>query len=69
MNPEREERKNRCYIGKINVDAQEGDIWHLFDEFGVKAINMRRGWAIIEFHDDNGATEAIKKLHDYTFMD
>ena len=65
------------YVGNLNYKSTEDQVRQLFSEFGVitsikliKDFNgQSRGFAFVEFEDNNAGQEAIGKLNGYMFMD
>jgi len=53
----------KIFITKLAPSVSERDIEKVFKEFGdIKKINLKRGYAFVEYSNKEDAKEAIKKL-------
>ena len=53
----------KIFITKLSPSVTERDIEKAFKEFGdIKKINLKRGYAFVEYSNKEDAKEAIKKL-------
>ena len=54
----------KIFITKLSPQVSERDIEKEFREYGqIKKINLKRGFAFVEYYNKEDAKEAIKKLH------
>ena len=55
---------SKIFITKLSPQVSERDIEKEFKEYGqIKKINLKRGFAFVEYYNKEDAKEAIKKLH------
>ena len=55
---------SKIFITKLSPQVSERDIVKEFKEYGqIKKINLKRGFAFVEYYNKEDAKEAIKKLH------
>ena len=55
---------SKIFITKLSPQVSERDIEKEFREYGqIKKINLKRGFAFVEYYNKEDAKEAIKKLH------
>ena len=54
----------KIFITKLSPQVTERDIEKEFSDFGeIKKINLKRGFAFVEYYNKDDAKEAIRKLH------
>lgn len=54
----------KIFITKLSPQVTEKDIDKEFSEFGeIKKVNLKRGFAFVEYYNKEDAKEAIRKLH------
>ena len=54
----------KIFITKLSPQVTERDIEKEFSDFGdIKKINLKRGFAFVEYYSKDDAKEAIRKLH------
>ena len=54
----------KIFITKLSPQVYERDIEKQFEEFGkIKNINLKRGYAFVEYYNKDDAREAIKRLN------
>lgn len=54
----------KIFITKLSPQVTERDIEKEFSDFGdIKKINLKRGFAFVEYYNKEDAKEAIRKLH------
>lgn len=54
----------KIFITKLSPQVTQREIEKEFNEFGkIKNINLKRGFAFVEYYNKEDAKEAIKKLH------
>mmetsp|Transcript_18724 Transcript_18724/g.30774 ORF Transcript_18724/g.30774 Transcript_18724/m.30774 type:complete len:226 (+) Transcript_18724:117-794(+) len=58
----------RIYVGKLNSRTKERDIDDIFSRYGnIRSIELKYGYAFVEYEDRRDADEAIRKLDGYDF--
>lgn len=67
----------KLYVGNLSYQCREQDLEELFSQFGnVSSVNIisdkftgrSKGFAFIEFENDDEANRAIEELHETEFM-
>jgi RNA recognition motif-containing protein len=67
----------KLYVGNLSYQCREQDLEELFSQFGtVSSVNVisdkftgrSKGFAFIEFDNDDEANRAIEELHETEFM-
>ena len=54
----------KIFITKLSPQVTERDIEKEFSEYGdIKKVNLKRGFAFVEYYNKEDAKEAIRKLH------
>ena len=54
----------KIFITKLSPQVTERDIDKEFSEYGeIKKVNLKRGFAFVEYYNKEDAKEAIRKLH------
>ncbi|KAJ3336380.1 hypothetical protein HDU93_002936 [Gonapodya sp. JEL0774] len=60
---------SRVYVGRLPRDTTERDLDRLFRDYGrVREINVKAGFAFIEFDDPRDAHDAVKQLDGVRFL-
>lgn len=63
--------RNRVFVGHLNPDARQRDLEKFFREHGfshVKDINVKVGYAFVEFDDKKDADDAVYELDKRSFF-
>jgi RNA recognition motif-containing protein len=67
----------KLYVGNLSYQAREQDLQDLFSQFGTvssvslisdKFTGRSKGFAFVEFENDDEANRAIEDLHESEFM-
>ncbi len=59
----------KLYIGRIADRVRERDLEDLFGKYGrIARLDMKVGFAFVEYDDKRDAEDAIKELDGYEFM-
>jgi RNA recognition motif-containing protein len=57
------EKNPQIFVAKLNSSVREKDLDYEFRKFGtIKNIQMKRGYAFIEYEDYKDAEDAIKEM-------
>lgn len=57
------DKNSQIFVAKLNSSLNEKDLDHEFGKFGsIKNIQLKRGYAFIEFEDYKDAEYAIKEM-------
>ncbi|KAK3261270.1 hypothetical protein CYMTET_29818 [Cymbomonas tetramitiformis] len=61
--------KTKVYAGNLSKKAHEDDVGHLFERYGpIRKLEMKLGYAFIDYEDVRDADDAVEKLDGYSFM-
>jgi arginine/serine-rich splicing factor 4/5/6 len=59
----RGEKNTQVFIAKLSSNTREKDLDYEFRKFGtIRNIQVKRGYAFIEFEDQKDAEDAIKEM-------
>jgi arginine/serine-rich splicing factor 4/5/6 len=57
------EKNTQVFVAKLSNDVREKDLDYEFRKFGtIKNIQLKRGYAFIEYEDYKDAEDAIKEM-------
>lgn len=63
------DKKTQLFIAKLPREAREDDLVRLFKKFGsLMDVNMKRGYAFVEFNNPNDAYYALENVKDATIL-
>jgi len=56
-------RFSTVYVGRVDSRTRERDLYDIFDRYGrVARVDMKRGFAFVDFDDNRDAEDAIKDM-------
>jgi len=61
---------SKLYVGRISERTRERDLEDLFSKFGkITCIELKLGYAFVEFEDRRDAEDALKEVHGTDFLE